>query len=55
MNTLLGLWWVIAPFVFGINGVLLWNDVIVGALVVFFAGYNWGIGNSGLTSRAAGA
>ncbi len=41
-NTVLGLWLIAAPFVFGIDGTLLWNDVIVGSMITLFAGYNWG-------------
>lgn len=55
LNTLLGLWLIVAPFVFGVDGVLLWNDVIVGAIVTFLAGYNWGAGNSSTATRTAGA
>ncbi|OIB57345.1 SPW repeat protein [Natrialba sp. SSL1] len=40
-NTLLGLWLVIAPFLFGIDGVQRWNVVIVGVLVSSLAGYNF--------------
>lgn len=50
VNTLLGLWLIAAPFVFGVDGVLLWNDVIVGAIVTLFAGYNWGAGGFGTTA-----
>lgn len=39
-NTLLGLWVVVAPFVFNPGTTALYNDVIVGALVAIFAGYN---------------
>lgn len=39
-NLSLGVWLIIAPFVFGIRGVLLWNDVIVGIIVASLAGYN---------------
>ncbi len=40
-NTLLGSWLVIAPFLFGIDGVQRWNAVIVGVLVSSLAGYNF--------------
>jgi hypothetical protein len=40
LNTLLGLWVIAAPFVFRPGTVALWNDVIVGALVASFGGYN---------------
>ncbi|UHQ99261.1 SPW repeat protein (plasmid) [Natrinema zhouii] len=40
LNALLGLWLIIAPFVFGVGGVLLWSDVIVGVIVASFAAYN---------------
>lgn len=55
LNTLLGLWLIAAPFVFGVDGVLLWNDVIVGAIITLFAGYNWGVGGFGSTSNTAQA
>ena len=42
LNMLLGLWLIAAPFVFGVEGALLWNDVIVGTTVTLLAGYNWG-------------
>ena len=40
LNVLLGLWVIVAPFVFQPGTVALWNDVIVGALVAIFGGYN---------------
>jgi hypothetical protein len=36
----LGLWVIAAPFVFGVGTAAMWNDVIVGAIVASFAGYN---------------
>lgn len=39
-NGVLGGWLIVAPFVYGISGILLWNDVSVGVLVISFAGYN---------------
>lgn len=38
-NALLGLWLIVGPFLYGVSGVLLWNDVIVGAIVASLAGY----------------
>ena len=43
MNLLLGLWLIAAPFAFGANGVLLWNDVVVGSIVTLLAAYNWSV------------
>lgn len=37
---LLGGWLLFAPFLTGVTGNLLWNDVAVGVLVTAFAGYN---------------
>ncbi|NHN60169.1 MULTISPECIES: SPW repeat protein [Halorussus] len=39
LNALLGLWMVVAPFVWGVDELLFWNDVAVGALVAVVAGY----------------
>ena len=52
LNTLLGIWLLIAPFVLSVNGVLLWNDVLVGALVLLFAGYNWGAADFDISDRS---
>ncbi|WP_435176589.1 SPW repeat domain-containing protein [Halorussus sp. AFM4] len=38
-NALLGLWMIVAPFVWGVAELLFWNDVAVGALVAVIAGY----------------
>lgn len=40
LNALLGLWMIAAPFVFAAGTAMLWNNVIVGAAVAIFAGYN---------------
>lgn len=40
INGILGGWLIVAPFVYGISGIALWNSVFVGVLVVAFAGYN---------------
>jgi hypothetical protein len=37
---LLGLWVVASPFVYGVGEAMLWNAVIVGALVAVVGGYN---------------
>jgi len=37
---LLGIWLLFVPFLIGVSGLLLWNDVIVGVLVTAFAGYS---------------
>lgn len=37
---LLGVWLFFAPFLLGVSGLLLWNDVVVGVLVTAFAGYS---------------
>lgn len=41
-SAILGLWLIVLPFVTQVSagGWLLWNDVVVGALVAGFAGYN---------------
>lgn len=39
-HVVLGGWLLFAPFVSGVTGALLWNDVGVGVLVSAFAGYN---------------
>ncbi len=41
-NVLLGLWLVVAPFLWNAPTADLWSDVIVGALITLLAGYNWG-------------
>ncbi|HZD11622.1 MAG TPA: SPW repeat protein [Candidatus Binatia bacterium] len=40
LNVLLGIWLLVAPFILGYSGVAagLWNDIIVGALVLILAG-----------------
>ena len=41
LSALLGLWMIVAPFVFTVEGgTVFWNDVVVGALVALMAGYN---------------
>lgn len=40
VNVLLGLWVIVAPFLFNPGTTALWNDVIVGALVALFGAYN---------------
>ena len=40
VNGLLGGWLLVAPFVLGVTGLLLWNDVIVGIGVTSLALYN---------------
>lgn len=40
LNALLGLWVIAAAFIFQPGTTALWNDVIVGALVAIFGGYN---------------
>lgn len=37
---LLGGWLVVAPFVYGLSGIALWNTVCVGVVVASFAAYN---------------
>lgn len=41
LNAILGLWLIVAPFVFGVTGGSLWNAVIVGALIAIVGAYNW--------------
>ena len=36
----LGGWLIVAPFVYGLSGIALWNNVCVGVVVTSFAGYN---------------
>jgi 7-keto-8-aminopelargonate synthetase-like enzyme len=36
----LGLWLIVAPFVLGLEGAALWNDVVTGTLVASFGSYN---------------
>ncbi|UHQ99271.1 SPW repeat protein (plasmid) [Natrinema zhouii] len=38
--TILGLWLVVAPFVLGLEGLSLWNDVICGTIMASFGSYN---------------
>lgn len=45
LNALLGLWVIAAPFLFSPGTTALWNDVIVGAVVVTFATYNAYVAN----------
>lgn len=40
INAILGGWLLIAPFIYGSSGVLLWNDVAIGVLIMAFSGYN---------------
>lgn len=51
-NSLLGLWVIAAPFVFDPGTAALWNDVIVGALVAIFGGYNTYVASR--TTRSSG-
>jgi hypothetical protein len=41
-SALLGLWMIVVPFLTTVSagGLLLWNDIIVGAIVAILAGYN---------------
>lgn len=41
LNSLLGLWLIAAPFVFGVPSAAMWNAVIVGAAIALLAGYNY--------------
>lgn len=54
LNSLLGLWLIAAPFVFGVSGALLWNDVIVGIIVASLAGYDIYVGNKRTRSATGG-
>lgn len=38
--TVLGFWLIVEPFVFGLEGAILWHDVAWGTLVASFGGYN---------------
>lgn len=38
VNVVLGIWLIIAPFVLSLSGSVLWNDLIVGVLVLILAG-----------------
>lgn len=38
VNLILGAWLIIAPFLFAVSAPALWNDVIVGVLVLILAG-----------------
>ncbi|WP_457590063.1 SPW repeat domain-containing protein [Halalkalicoccus salilacus] len=40
INGVLGGWLIVAPFVYGLSGIALWNNVCVGVVVTSFAGYN---------------
>lgn len=40
INGLLGGWLIVAPFVYGLSGIALWNNVCVGVVVTSFAAYN---------------
>lgn len=52
---LLGLWMIAAPFVFQTTlTMLLWSDVIAGALIAILAGYNTYAGRSAERGGAAG-
>ncbi|PGF15529.1 hypothetical protein CP556_04950 [Natrinema sp. CBA1119] len=48
----LGCWLVVAPFVFGLEGPALWNDVVTGTVVASFAGYNAYVAGSAAPLRA---
>lgn len=50
VNALLGLWVIAAPFAFNPGMMALWNDIIVGALVAIFGGYNAYIARGGAQS-----
>lgn len=58
LNALLGLWLIVAPFVFQPGTAALWNDVVVGALIALFGGYNTyaarGSAGSGRTTETGG-
>ena len=40
INGVLGGWLIVAPFVYDLSGIALWNNVCVGVIVTSFAGYN---------------
>lgn len=40
LSGLLGLWMIVAPFVYGSAGIALWSDVLSGIVVAVLAGYN---------------
>lgn len=47
LTFLLGVWLIVEPFIFGVRGTLLWNDVVVGVLIASFAGYNTYVASRG--------
>lgn len=38
--TVCGFWLIVKPFVFGLEGAVLWHDVVWGTIVASFGGYN---------------
>ncbi|ELY63226.1 SPW repeat domain-containing protein [Natrinema versiforme] len=40
-NSVLGYWLLVAPFVLGTSAAGRWNDIVVGAMVILVAGYNY--------------
>lgn len=40
ITSILGGWLIVAPFVYGLSGIALWNNVCVGVVVTSFGGYN---------------
>jgi hypothetical protein len=55
LNALAGLWMLVVPLLLGVTGAALWNDLVVGALVALFAGYNAYAGNAARRDRDAPA
>ncbi|WP_101295524.1 SPW repeat domain-containing protein [Halegenticoccus soli] len=54
-NALLGLWLIVAPFIYSTTSAGLWNDVIVGALVASIGAYNYYLTTKGKEVSATGA
>lgn len=46
-NIIPGVWLIVAPFVFGVEGIALWNNVLVGALVPIVGWYMYVLYNKG--------
>lgn len=48
---LLGLWAIATPFVFPVDGVLFWNDIVVGVLVAMTSVYNVSVASIDTSDR----
>lgn len=46
-NLVPGLWLIVAPFVFGVTGIALWNNVLMGAIIPLVGWYMYALDEGG--------